>query len=78
MNSEYLIIGSIVVGLSAIIGIFQPGIKLLKSIYDAIDKNTKELIKINERNAYTGKIVDNHESRLNNHEERINKLEMKG
>lgn len=78
MNSEYLVIGAIIVALVTIIGVFQPVIKLLKSLYDAIASNTKELVKLNEKNAYISKIIDNHENRLVHHEERINKLEMRG
>lgn len=77
MNSEYLIVGAIMVSLITIIGVFQPVIKLLKTLYDAITSNTKELVKLNEKNAYISKIIDNHENRLSNHEERLNKLEYK-
>lgn len=75
MNSEWIMIGGFIIALGTIIGVFQPMIKLLKSLYDAISNNTKELVRLNEKNAYISKIIDNHENRLSNHEERLNKLE---
>lgn len=75
--NEYYVMGMTITALATIIGIVGYFVKLLKTIYDAITANTKELAKMNERETYRSRIIDNHEHRLANHEERINRLEYK-